>query len=156
MAEASPSLKICPVCGNNEFTNERVLWRDLIEQWKLSPQEVAYIDLQQGFCCASCKNSLRTMTLAAAVTRAFGSPAVFRISVATIRLFDNSPWLKSIRPKICRLFSRRFPSIRLILSPNSTCNGRTSPIHRSTSSCIPTHLSTCQIQRPLCENPGAF
>jgi SAM-dependent methyltransferase len=72
MGEPSPSLEICPVCGGDEFTKEAVLWPDLIQQWELSPDEVAYINLQQGFCCANCKNNLRTMTLAAAVTRAFG------------------------------------------------------------------------------------
>src|SRR6266478_7450000 len=108
MAEASPSLEICPVCGNNQFTNERVLWPDLIEQWKLSPQEVAYIDLQQGFCCASCKNSLRTMTLAAAVTRAFGftgsfqdfcrnDPTIRQLTVVEINPAKNlSPFLQAL------------------------------------------------------------
>ncbi len=71
MGDLSPSLKICPVCGADRFTNDPVLWPELIEQWELAPDEVAYIDLQQGFCCAECKNNLRTMTLAAAVTRAF-------------------------------------------------------------------------------------
>ena len=78
MREPSPSLEICPVCGGNRFTNERVLWPELIEQWELSPDEVAYIDLQQGFCCADCKNNLRTMTLAATVTRAFGFAGSFK------------------------------------------------------------------------------
>jgi len=72
MGEPSPSLKVCPVCGGDRFTSERVLWPELIEQWNLSADEVSYIDLQQGFCCASCKNNLRSMTLAAAVTSAFG------------------------------------------------------------------------------------
>jgi hypothetical protein len=72
MLEPSPSLEICTVCGGDRFANEPVLWSELIEQWQLSPDEVAYIDLQQGFCCTNCKNNLRTMTLAAAVTRAFG------------------------------------------------------------------------------------
>src|SRR6266498_4340759 len=78
MRESSPSLEICPVCGSNRFTNEPVLWPELIEQWELSTDEVAYINLQQGFCCAGCKNNLRTMTLAAAVTRAFGFAGSFK------------------------------------------------------------------------------
>ncbi len=43
-----------------------------MEEWDLSPSEASYIDLQQGFRCAKCKNNLRCMTLAAAVTRTFG------------------------------------------------------------------------------------
>jgi len=77
MNEPSPSLEVCPVCGSDRFTNERVLWPGLIEQWKLSPDEVSYIDLQQGFCCASCKNNLRSMTLAASITSAFGFAGIF-------------------------------------------------------------------------------
>jgi SAM-dependent methyltransferase len=77
MDEPSPSLKVCPVCGGDRFSNESVLWPELIAQWELSPNEVAYINLQQGFCCADCKNNLRTMTLAAAVTGAFGFTGTF-------------------------------------------------------------------------------
>jgi SAM-dependent methyltransferase len=77
MDELSPSLKICPVCGGDRFINESVLWPELIAQWELSPDEVAYINLQQGFCCANCKNNLRTMTLAAALTGAFGFVGTF-------------------------------------------------------------------------------
>jgi SAM-dependent methyltransferase len=77
MDELSPRLKVCPVCGGDQFINESVLWPELIEQWALSPDEVAYINLQQGFCCGSCKNNLRTMTLAAAMTRAFGFSGTF-------------------------------------------------------------------------------
>ncbi len=65
-------LDLCPVCGHREFNFQKVLWRELVEEWELSSDEEAYIDLQQGFCCARCKNNLRSMTLAAAVTRAFG------------------------------------------------------------------------------------
>jgi SAM-dependent methyltransferase len=78
MGQSPPSLDICPVCGGDRFTNEPVLWPELIEQWELLPDEIAYIDLQQGLCCTVCKNNLRTMTLAAAVTRAFGFPGSFK------------------------------------------------------------------------------
>jgi SAM-dependent methyltransferase len=72
MREPSPSLEVCPVCGHDQFVSQSILWPELIEQWELSPNEVAYTNLQQGLSCASCKNNLRAMTLAAAVTRAFG------------------------------------------------------------------------------------
>ena len=55
-----------------------MLWPELIAQWELSPDEVTYINLQNGFCCAGCGNNLRTMTLAAAVTRAFGFAGSFK------------------------------------------------------------------------------
>jgi SAM-dependent methyltransferase len=77
MDEPSPNLEICPVCGGNRFIRERILWPELIQQWELSPDEVDYIDLQQGFFCANCKNNLRTITLAAAITRAFDFSGTF-------------------------------------------------------------------------------
>ena len=77
MDERSLSFKICPVCGGDQFVNEPVLWPELIEQWALSPDEVTYINLQQGFSCTRCKNNLRTMTLAAAVTNAFDFSGTF-------------------------------------------------------------------------------
>ena len=77
MDDSATRLKVCPVCGADQFVNESVLWPELIEQWELAPDEVAYINLQQGFCCSSCKNNLRTMTLAAAVTGAFGFSGTF-------------------------------------------------------------------------------
>lgn len=108
MGELSQSLTICPVCGDDRFTNHPVLWPELIEQWELSADEVAYIDLQQGFCCVVCGNNLRTMTLAAAVTRAFqfeGSfkefcskdPAIRNLTVIEINPAKNlSPFLQTL------------------------------------------------------------
>ena len=72
MDEVSQSLKVCPACGYNRFTYQEILWPELIEEWGLSPDEVRYTNLQQGLWCADCKNNLRAMTLAAAVTSAFG------------------------------------------------------------------------------------
>jgi SAM-dependent methyltransferase len=108
MGEPSPTLEICPVCGGGRFTNEPALWPELIEQWELSADEVAYINLQQGFCCADCKNNLRTMTLAAAMTRAFGftgnfkdfcrnHPEIRKLSVVEINPAKNlSPFLQAL------------------------------------------------------------
>jgi SAM-dependent methyltransferase len=78
MDAPTSSLQVCPVCGGGQFTSEPVLWPELIEQWELSPDEVAYTNLQQGLCCTDCENNLRTMTLAAAMTRAFGFAGSFK------------------------------------------------------------------------------
>ena len=61
----------CPVCGGQKFSNQSVLWPELIEDWQLSPPEIAYIDRQQGFSCASCGNNLRSMALADAIMSAY-------------------------------------------------------------------------------------
>jgi hypothetical protein len=57
----------CPVCGYDQFTFEKVLWPELIDQWELSPDEAQYIDLQQGFRCGDARITFDHMTLAAAV-----------------------------------------------------------------------------------------
>ena len=107
-ASSSPSLESCPVCGGNRFRNEPVLWRELIEEWELSADEVFYINLQQGFCCADCKNNLRTMGLAAAITREFGfagtledfcrnDPTIRQFTVIEINPAKNlSPFLQAL------------------------------------------------------------
>jgi SAM-dependent methyltransferase len=71
-------LKACPVCGQNQFAARTILWPELIAEWQLAPWEVDYINLQQGFSCTNCKNHLRAMTLAAAVTKAFGFDGSFK------------------------------------------------------------------------------
>jgi SAM-dependent methyltransferase len=65
-------LELCPVCGHREFSFQKILWPELVQEWELRADEETYIDLQQGFRCTNCKNNLRCMTLAAAITRAFG------------------------------------------------------------------------------------
>jgi SAM-dependent methyltransferase len=67
-----PLLELCPVCGHREFNFQKVLWPELVQEWELRADEENYIDWQQGFRCTNCKNNLRCMTLAAAITRAFG------------------------------------------------------------------------------------
>jgi hypothetical protein len=110
MGQPSPSLEICPVCGGDRFTTEPVLWPELIEQWGLSADEAAYINLQQGFCCTACKNNLRTMTLAAAVTGAFGfagslkdfcrnDPDIRRLNVVEINPAKNLSAFLQVLPK---------------------------------------------------------
>jgi SAM-dependent methyltransferase len=49
-----------------------VLWKELIDQWRLAAHEAAYIDHQQGLHCTACGSNLRSMALATAVTACFG------------------------------------------------------------------------------------
>jgi SAM-dependent methyltransferase len=64
--------RICPCCGATTFASQSVLWPELIEAWELTPDEVSYIDLQQGFHCVTCGNNLRAMALARAIVCTFG------------------------------------------------------------------------------------
>jgi SAM-dependent methyltransferase len=62
----------CSVCGSIAFSFREVLWPSLIESWQITPDEVHYINVQQGFHCTRCRNSLRTITLARAICRSYG------------------------------------------------------------------------------------
>ena len=50
-----------------------MLWEELIRDWELNEEEVAYINRQQGLSCAGCGNNLRSMVLAKAILNHMGS-----------------------------------------------------------------------------------
>jgi SAM-dependent methyltransferase len=58
----------CRCCGGRHFDEVPVLWPELIEAWKLSADEVRYIDRQQGLLCRACGARLRSMALAHAIS----------------------------------------------------------------------------------------
>lgn len=62
----------CICCGAGAFLHRAVLWQELIDAWELSPNQAAYIDIQQGWHCIGCGNNLRAMALARAIIRACG------------------------------------------------------------------------------------
>jgi SAM-dependent methyltransferase len=66
----------CGVCGGNSFTARPVLWESLINDWRLSAQEAAYIDRQQGESCDQCGANLRSIALANALRAFLGTDAV--------------------------------------------------------------------------------
>lgn len=70
-------VQTCICCGGKEFTEEKVLWRALIDEWGLSPHETRYIDRQQGLRCRRCGSNLRTMALALAICRCYKHPGPF-------------------------------------------------------------------------------
>lgn len=73
MTAVSP-IQTCTCCGGKEFTEEKVLWQALVDEWGLSPYERQYIDRQQGLKCRRCGSNLRTMALALAICRCYGHP----------------------------------------------------------------------------------
>jgi SAM-dependent methyltransferase len=68
----------CPVCDGQIFTQEAALWPELIEEWRLEPHEVEYLDMGQGMTCVQCGSNLRAMTLALAVLKAFDFAGTFK------------------------------------------------------------------------------
>jgi 2-polyprenyl-3-methyl-5-hydroxy-6-metoxy-1,4-benzoquinol methylase len=62
----------CACCGSGRLSFHPVLWKSLVDEWRLSPHETRYIDRQQGLRCVECGSNLRTMALAVAIVRAVG------------------------------------------------------------------------------------
>jgi SAM-dependent methyltransferase len=63
----SPSMITCSICGGRTFSAHKVLWPSLIAEWELLPEEVEYIDRQQGTRCVTCGANLRVMALGQAI-----------------------------------------------------------------------------------------
>jgi len=66
-------MNFCYVCGGTEFVRHRVLWRQLVDDWQISPDEADYIDRQQGEVCTGCGANLRSIALARCILAQFGS-----------------------------------------------------------------------------------
>lgn len=73
----------CGVCGGTTFTTRQILWDKLIHEWQLSPEEVAYIDRQQGKSCDQCGANLRSIALANALRSYLRTQAFLRDAVNT-------------------------------------------------------------------------
>ena len=54
-----------------------VLWKALIDEWRLADHEVAYINRQQGLFCTACSSSTRCMALARGILIYFGYEGLF-------------------------------------------------------------------------------
>ncbi len=76
----------CVVCGGTEFRFRKVLWPELIDGWRLAPEEAEYIDRQQGEMCVRCGANLRSIALAKAILAACGSNLSFIAFSAQCRL----------------------------------------------------------------------
>lgn len=68
----------CCICGGCEFQQYTILWKELIDSWRLSAAETAYVDRQQGLVCVNCKANLRSMALARAAMQCFGYAGLFK------------------------------------------------------------------------------
>lgn len=69
---ATSLLERCTCCGSKDLATRKVLWQELVREWRLSAYETQYIDRQQGLKCLRCNSSLRTMALALAICRCYG------------------------------------------------------------------------------------
>ena len=75
--DVAVDLPECTVCGGRTFEPADVLSDALIAAWELAPDEVRYVNRQQGLHCTACRCTLRCMTLAAAILRLHGYRGLF-------------------------------------------------------------------------------
>lgn len=75
----------CFCCGSDRFAEVPVLWKELIDAWRLGSHEVDYINRQQGFHCQECSSNLRSMALARSIMMSFGFSGLFRDFMRTER-----------------------------------------------------------------------
>ncbi len=68
----------CPVCSNDKFEQSIVIKQRLIDEWELNPEEVDYINKQQGLYCTKCLSNLRSMTLAHSIMQYFSLKGNFQ------------------------------------------------------------------------------
>lgn len=73
----------CITCGGDGIVDVDVLSPALIGEWGLAPDEVAYVNRQQGRHCPRCRSTLRCMALAAAILRYAGAAGTFAEFVRT-------------------------------------------------------------------------
>jgi len=69
---------LCPVCGGIEFTSMAVIWKQLADDWQLSPYELGYVNRQQGEICNGCRCNLRSLALAEAIRSYYYSKVLFK------------------------------------------------------------------------------
>lgn len=69
---------ICSVCHGTDFSDNRVIWDSLCQEWQISDEERNYIDRQQGTCCTNCGSNLRSIVLASAILKYFRTSSSLR------------------------------------------------------------------------------
>jgi SAM-dependent methyltransferase len=99
------------------------LWPSLIEEWGLAPEEVDYIDRQQGTICQDCGASLRAMALALAIMNCRKYSGLFkdfvrrpfrRIDILEINEAANlTKFLRRIRGHVLA----RYPDVDMMALP---------------------------------------
>jgi SAM-dependent methyltransferase len=81
---------ICAVCGGTTFSDRAVIWDALAEGWRLTPEERAMVDRQQGTCCTKCGGNLRSVALAEAILGVYDASE-------TLEAFTSGPSAAEIR-----------------------------------------------------------
>lgn len=57
----------CPICNHNTLNYHPVIWESLAREWELTPNQLDYINLQQGGHCGQCGTKVRCIALYKAI-----------------------------------------------------------------------------------------
>lgn len=106
----------CVCCGRKKFEQTPVLWPGLIEQWGLDAEEAAVVEIQQGWHCTNCGNSIRTMVLARAIVRSLGGREPFNRFVWSWRALRLRV-LEINEAGFLNFYLKRIPRHRLVRYP---------------------------------------
>lgn len=69
---------VCGVCGGTKFSFREILWEGLVSEWQISPQEIDYINCQQGMTCTNCGANIRSIALSNAIRSFLGTSKYLR------------------------------------------------------------------------------
>lgn len=100
--------RFCFACGGDSFIQTIVLQDELIDDWGLSPQEVDYINHQQGFVCLHCGTNLRANVLA----KAFGDVLGDSNSLEEIALSGKFEDIKILEINKCHELTKYLEKFR--------------------------------------------
>ncbi len=78
----------CYCCGSLNFKANSVLWKELIDEWRIADFEVDYINKQQGLQCAGCNSNLRSIALAFSIMKCFRYSGLFKDFVKEKQIKD--------------------------------------------------------------------
>ena len=121
MLETPDSEMCCPVCGGESFAFGALIWPELAAEWRLSPEEVAYIDRQQGGRCVKCGVNFRSMALARAISawlRFCGTfPAAIESRPLSILEINEAGLLTPFLQRASNWTFARFPDVDIHAMP---------------------------------------
>jgi len=98
----------CLICGSRNFSFSEVLWPALCRAWQLGPDEIAYINRQQGLQCCECSANLRSQVLAKAIMQGCNFSGLFQDFVKSntarsLRILEiNQAGTLHAQLKLCR------------------------------------------------------
>jgi len=114
----------CSICGQQDFTAHKVLWPELVCEWQLSEEEVAYVNEQQGCICNNCGANLRSVALARAILAALGEQGtISRLKTqeraGRLRILDmnGAPGLSPLLSELPNYVRGDYPAINMLELP---------------------------------------